>query len=97
MKQDNPLIILTSNRSMSEHCKGKWYRQESEAVLFTRTFKARVLDFCLDKPLFSDFSLFRKTLLECTEFHPITPKIVPSSTVVSTPFFALKNKEGDKI
>lgn len=78
IKQDNPLIVMTSNKSMAEHCQGKWYRQQEEAVLFTRTFQARVHDFQLTSPIFSDFSLFRKAMLDCTVLHAVkAPKIVP--------------------
>ena len=77
MKMDNPLIIMTSNKSMAEHCQGKWYRDESEAVLFTKTFKARVHDLQLFAPLFTDFAMFRKIMFDCTVFHPVVKKEIP--------------------
>ena len=78
LKQDNPLIILTSNKSMWDHCRGKWHRQEEEAVLFSRTFQARVHDIRLTKPLFTNFSVFREVMMESTVLHPAPDrKVIP--------------------
>jgi len=70
-KEDNPLIILTSNQPLSQHCGDKWFNNESKRDLFVSTLGVRVKEIEIPSNLFCNFHEFEELLTASVEFVPL--------------------------